>query len=99
LQPGEEKAGSVIRKHDHLMPSREMRRDVRAPTARNHPFGVVTGQVYSRWFTRFRVQGLRYRLRADGFRLSVQGLGFRVQVLRFRVKSFSFRFSGFGSSV
>ena len=33
------KAGSLTRKHDHYTPTRKMRRDVRALTARNHPEG------------------------------------------------------------
>jgi len=32
-------AGLLIRRHGHFTPAREMRRDVRAPTARNHPEG------------------------------------------------------------
>ena len=34
-----EKTGLLIRKHEHFTPSRKMRRDVRAVTARNHPEG------------------------------------------------------------
>jgi len=32
-------ASLLIRKHDHITPARQMRRDVRALTARNHPQG------------------------------------------------------------
>ena len=40
MRPGHTvgKACLLIRKHDHFTPAREMRRDVRALTARNHPF-------------------------------------------------------------
>jgi len=36
VAPSRGKAGSLIRKHDHFTPAREMRRDVRALTARDH---------------------------------------------------------------
>jgi len=42
VQPADlqgEGAGLLIRNHDHFTPAREMRRDVRALTARNHPKG------------------------------------------------------------
>jgi len=54
------KARLLIRKYDHFTPAREMRRDVRALTARNHPEGrYYPMQRHALWnsYLRAKAQG------------------------------------------